>query len=1359
MKHFLLITCLLNALGCLAQTYTVKRLGLEKGLSNNYVIDIAEDKNGYLWFATEEGLNKLEGSTFTAFYKTENDEQGITGNELNCLLDDPAKPILWIGTQRAGLNAFNYETHTFTIYRHDKDNPNSLATDDVTGIFPAKDGNLWITTYWKGIDHLDKETGKFTHYNRETIPQLPSNHIWTALEDGKGNLYIGHRYAGLSILSLKTKQVENFRHEDGHPQSLPGNEVNCIYQDRAGSIWIGTDKGLALFNPEEKQFLSFGTPGSPLSNHIFDICQLNDKQLWVATEFGGIAIIDLAQHLFASPENIKYHCIREGDNEYSLSNSSVRCIFQDSFNNIWAGLWGGGINFLNNDVTLFNAYCYSKEIPGSNLNARIASAVCIDREGKLWVGTDGGGINVLENGQRIATYTSRNGSISGNSIQTAYCDTQGNLWFGLFRKGIMYYDSRQKTFRRFFSPQLDDTDVRSIFEDKQGLMWIGSSEGIYQIDRDSKTIIRHIDTPEKLVRKVITDIQGKVWVGTFGGGLYLYSPDLQQLHTFDTYAGFPSNTVNDIYEDRKQNIWIATGDGLVCFPKGNDKNYQVYQRTNGLDNTHIRAITEDNEGNIWFSTNKGITCFKTDMAKFYNYNHKDNIPLASFTAGCVCKDNKGELYFGSTNGLCYFTPTQVLAPKKAPQAFFMKITVHTPLTHQEYKGQTYQLTNCNSIKLNHKENNFRISFSIPNHALEEQVEYAYMLKGLNDSWYISEWNDVTFRDVPYGNYKLMVKTRIRNQEWSDEITTLSIHITPPFWLSWIAKLIYTLAGLALLFILLKRYKRRINLEYLYESEKWNHEQEQHLNDERLRFFTNITHELRTPLTLIIGPLEDMMGSKTLNNKDKHRIAVIYQSAIRLLELVNQILEFRKTETQNKKLCVCRENISALVYEIGLKYKELNKNSLINIQIQTEAEDMTLYFDKEAITIILDNLISNALKYTEKGLITISSRWAEVQNVRYLELSVQDTGYGISPDALPHIFDRYYQEGSTHQASGTGIGLALVKNLVTLHEGTITVQSKLNEGTTFVVRLIASNNYPSALHRDLTKEEEDKSKEKLLLDGKEQNTDNMRPVILIIEDNKDILDYMVESFTDLYEVKTASNGKEGQEMALAYIPDIIVSDVMMPVMDGITLCKRLKSDVRTSHIPIILLTAKDTLADKEEGYQSGADSYLTKPFSASLLHSRINNLLAQRRRLSERYIAKLNPDTSKKDLEEKHSILTNSLNKIDNEFLDKLTSVITENLSSTETIDISFLANHLCMSNSTLYRKVKALTGMSTNEFIRKIKMQLAEKMLLEGKYSIAEIAFKVGINSTVYFRQCFKEEFGMLPSEYLKKIKKGSEGS
>lgn len=1335
-----------------AQPYTIKKLGLEKKLSNSYIIDIAEDKNGYLWFATEDGLNKLEGGLFTPFYKQdERKSLNLTGNELNCLLDDPQEPVLWIGTQRAGLNAFNYQTNQQTVFQHDESNPYSIATNDVTDLAIAADGNLWIATYWRGIEYLDKKTGKFTHYNQQTVPGLPSNTVWTIIDDHKGNLYIGHARHGMSILSLKDNKIKNFIYKDDD-KSLPSNNIQCIFKDNTGNIWIGTEKGLVLYKPESETFIRLGEKGSSLSHRIYDIRQFNENELWIATEFGGIAIINLSKSLFNTAEEIQF--IQAGDNEYNLNNSTVRCLFQDSYQNIWAGTWGGGVNFLNSDMALFKSFSYSPSSPGSNLNAHIASAVCMDKQDNLWVGTDGGGINVLKDGVRIATYTEQTDNLSGNSIQTALCDRKGDLWFGVFYGGIMFYDVHRKIFQQVFPEEYANLDVRSLYEDIEGIIWAGTSNGVFQIERDTKKIIRHTHIPDNLVRSVIKDQKGQIWVGSFGGGIFLYSSKWELLKDFNTYLDFPSNTINQIFEDSKGDIWAATGEGLVRFENKAPWKYKVYQRNEGLANTFIWAIEEDENRNIWFSTNQGISCFVREEGNIYNYDFRDNIPMASFTGRSACKDKNGVMYFGSTNGLCYFTPSCILEKQQAPKAIIGKITVFEPLVAENSNETEISLINKESVRLKYLQNNFNISFSIPDYSLNERVEYAYMLKGLENAWYtVKDPNNVTFRNLPPGKYEFMIKTRIRNQEWSDEVSSVKIILAPPFWLSWWAKLLYVVSGAGVLFIGLWAYKRKLNLEYLYEAEKKSHEQEQELNDERLRFFTNITHELRTPLTLILGPLEDMVKSNTLSAKDHHRIAVIHQSAVRLLKLINQILDFRKTETQNKRLCVTKGNLTSAVYETGLKYKELNNKPEIQILIEVEEENMVLFFDKEVITMILDNLISNALKYTEKGYIRIRAEWVTENGIRYAQLSVEDTGYGIGQDALAHIFERYYQESGEHQASGTGIGLALVKNLVKLHEGDIQVKSLPEIGTTFYLRLPADNTYPQALHGEDVHTDKQDGKEEEPIEKQEvaDKDKNARPIILVVEDNADIRDYIADAFTDLYEVKTASNGKEGLHIATETIPDIVVSDIMMPVMNGIIMCQKLKSDIRTSHIPVILLTAKDSITDKEEGYQAGADSYLTKPFSASLLQSRISNLLTQRRLLSERFA--IRPEKpGKQSLEEKRAIITESMNKLDKEFLDKITHTITEGLAASENVDITVLSNVMCMSSSTLYRKVKALTGMSTNEYIRKIKMQLAEKYLLEGKYSISEVAFKVGINSSVYFRQCFKEEFGMSASDYLKQL-------
>lgn len=1344
MRKIFVLWLLLLPVVSLAQPYTVKQLGIEKGLSNNYVVSIAQDKQGFLWFATEEGLNKFDGTRFITYLKNEDlTRQGITGNELNCLLDDPQDSILWIGTQRAGLNAYDYVNNTFLCYRHDDENPESLITDDVTKNVAATDGNLWITTYWRGVDYFDKKAGKFIHYNTQTVPGLASDNIWSVVDGGDGKLYMGHVHHGFSVLSLKDKKVKNFMYDPEDPVSLPGNGVTCIYKDLSGNIWLGTDRGLALFNPEAENFIHFHHSEDGVPHTVFDIRQFDGNKLWIAMEFGGIAILDLTQRMFLSPDQVRFQYIKEGDDEYSLSNSTVRCLFQDSFKNVWAGMWGGGINFLSHESSYFNVYSYSPiQHSGSSLNNKTASSVCVARDGKLWIGTDGGGINVFDKGKRVAVYKEETGDLTDNSIQAALCDSEGNLWFGSFMGGVDFYDVKKKSFHQIFPKDKTGEDVRALYEDAE-YVWIGTSNGIYKVRLHDKGIADHYTVENNLVRCISKDNLNRLWIGTFGGGLGVFDEHFQCVKLFNVTSLFPSNTINTVYMDSQNRMWIGTGEGLVCFPSSQSWDYKVYRSEEGLSNVHIRAITEDNHGNIWVSTNKGISCYIAVKNSFYNYGRWDGVPIVGFMSGSVTHDYDGNIYFGSLNGLCRFNPEMVLAKREAPSAIMTGLRIFVPISERKSEEKMIELHGCPAVRLSYMQNNFSVTFNIQNYALADQVEYAYMLKGLENSWYtVTDPNNVTFRNIPPGNYCFQVKTRIRNQEWADEIASLDIRIDPPVWLTWWAKLFYILSGVSVLYFILHAYKKKLDMESLYELEKKNHEQEQELNNERLRFYTNITHELRTPLTLILGPLEDMQKSNSLSGKDSQKISVIHQSAIRLLNLINQILEFRKTETQNKKLCVSRDNLAALVHEIGLKYKELNRKPEIDFCLEIEQEDMSLFFDKEVVTIILDNLISNAIKYTEKGTITLGLHQVVRNNIHHTEISVSDTGFGIAPDALPHIFDRYYQEGSEHQASGTGIGLALVKNLVVLHEGEIRVESSLNVGSTFYVSLLTDNTYPHVLHADSTEKTSDEK------DEKEENIEPVhsgKRILLIVEDNRDICDYIVESFSDDFEVRTAANGEQGLEQALGCIPDIIVSDIMMPVMNGIVMCRKLKEDLRTSHIPIILLTAKDSLQDKEEGYQVGADSYLTKPFSATLLHSRIHNLLESRKLLAERF-------NTNSILIDKRAAVTESMNKLDNEFLEKINKLIEDRLSS-EKIDIGYLSDAMCMSNSTLYRKMKALTGLSTNEYIRKIKMQYAERLLLEGKYNISEVAFKVGINSTVYFRQCFKDEFGMAPSDYLKKIK------
>ena len=712
--------------------------------------------------------------------------------------------------------------------------------------------------------------------------------------------------------------------------------------------------------------------------------------------------------------------------------------------------------------------------------------------------------------------------------------------------------------------------------------------------------------------------------------------------------------------------------------------------------------------------------------------------MGDFMNGSTCMTHNGIIYFGSQNGACFFNPKELSSIRQVSPVKITQFCKYNKKTESKDAEISIPFKK-GVVHLPYNQNSFRITFNVLDYTQSPQVEFTYMLEGLENRWYDTQGeNQVIFRNIPPGKYNFKVRTRIRNQEWDKEIASLNIFIAPPLWLTWYAKLGYVILFIFALYALLRFYKRKLDLESSLEVERKQSLNKQELNEERLRFYTNITHELRTPLTLILGPLEDLLSDATLSPKHANKISIIHDSATRLLNLINRILEFRKTETQNRKLSVAKGDLGQLVQEVGLRYKELNPNNKVNYHIHIETEDTEIFYDADMITIILDNLMSNAAKYTSEGDITLSLRSVEENQIKYTEISVSDTGHGIDAEALPHIFDRYYQAKSKYQASGSGIGLALVKGLSELHEGILKVESAVDTGTTFTLRLLTENTYPNAIHtqHDMEKKPMD-AEETTITDTPTEN----HPIVLVVEDNADIREYIRSSFTDIYEVITAKDGKEGCELAQARNPNIIVSDIMMPVMDGIELCKRIKEDMRTSHIPVILLTAKDSLQDKEEGYASGADSYLTKPFSAKLLHSRINNLLETRKKIASLLALA--------DTQPKQESAVSSLNKLDNEFLQKITQIIEENLEM-EKMDIAFIADKMCMSHSTLYRKIKGLTDMSANEFIRKVKMRKGVELLMSGQYTISEIAYMIGFSSVAYFRQCFKDEYGMSPSDYVK---------
>lgn len=1345
-KLLLFLGLILQVLALTASTSSIfKNLGLKEGLSNGFVNDMIIDGQGFIWAATESGLTRIAGTKCTIFKNNNSniDNDGIVG-----LYYNKESNSIWILFKNGHIDVFDCKTQQFIHFTQ------KIPKKSVADIKGAADGGIWIAYYDGTIQHYTPKNQKFSTISNKRLPNI-KNGIRSITDDGNDHLYIGLRIEGLYVYNLRTQKTKYFRHNPNDPQSLPGDNVRSIYIDHAKNIWVGTNLGLGLLDPFTGKFKVFkhiaNNPASLAGDNIHQIIEMNDRTLWIASDIGGISVLDL--NLYKNPltEELKFSQITKENS--GLSSNNNRRIIQDSFGNIWIANYSMGIDFIAKSAASINTLQYM----GKALE-EVTGLYC-DHQGNLWIGRDNL-MSLYQNGKLMQTWNfSSYLSNSSSSIYVFEEDKKGNIWCGTSDNGVLKFNPHTHSFTRINYAQ--NLDVHALCENAQGKMWVGTEAGIFSVENDKinkeQELNRQMGNNPTIIYSIKEDNYGQIWIGTLDRGVFVFSKQMKLIVHLTEKNLLATNSINHIIKDADGGIWMATMRGLAYVQNplqpGAIKNYDERY---GIKDSHIRAISQDKQGNIWVSMFSGIACLNIHKQRFYNYDYESGIPTSNFVEASAVTTPDGTIYFGSPGGICFFNPQQLTEPKAVSPIQIINCERVGKLSDQ-FASRLISPNNEGIICLSHDDNTFKINFTIKDFSQEGNVEYSYMMKGLDDQWYETEGdNEVTFRNLKPGDYTFIIRAKLKNQDWEDASTAeMKVVVNPPLWLTWWAKLCYVLLIMGILGYFFRSYQKQLLLRNSLVQEKWESKQRQQVNEERLRFFTNITHELRTPLTLILGPLEDLMEDKEIAERVHHKIGCIHASAERLLNLINDILEFRKTQTQNRKLTVAKANLGALVREIGVRFKDLNQNSRLNIRLNIQTGVPELYFDSEVINTVINNLMSNAIKYTPEGSITLSLTMPEDNTIA---IAVEDTGYGIDKDALPHICDRYYQENGNHQASGTGIGLALVKSLATLHQAELTVESEKGRGSKFTFSLKADRTYPEALHKDDNQDlataenaEENETTSK-------EPTEDIRPLLLIVEDNADIRLYIEESLHEDYRIIQACNGREGMEQAFSKVPDIIVSDIMMPEMDGIKMTHILKEDIRTSHIPIILLTAKTSINDQEEGYDSGADSYLTKPFSAKLLHSRIRNILSGRRRLAD-YIVQKNisqfetsadeQQTSQKATEEKEDAMTCQISNLDKKFLEKLNKLI-ENHISTDDLDMAFMTDKMAMSHSTFYRKVKALTGMSANEYIKKAKLRHSMTLLKKGEYSIAEVAILAGFNNLGNFRESFKREFGKSPSEILK---------
>lgn len=1357
---------ILNTPTIKAQDISFSHLGAEMGLENTYITSITQDGSGCVWVGTDWGLFMLNGKRFVS-YTTDN--SNINGNGINVLYYEKTTDQIWIGT-KIGLSIMDCKTRHIA----------KVIDKRIFNVFDIKPshskGKIWVanvngTIIQLNANELDvtQSTLEMTFENKHVL-ELNTKNVQSLpydfnciMEDNKGNLFIGTQYSGLAVVDIARRVAKIYSHNNDSQNSIPSDKVKCLYKDSHDNIWIGTSNGLSLFN-ENGKFTNFHyeqhNAKSIASNDICSISEISDCKMWIACYMGGISVLDIKTLTFQDPSSINFERLKpEGNNRNSSQLPTI--LFKDSFGNAWIGNWGTGLYVVSHRNPIFRIIPQITNSSSSSVTAAYTSP-----DGNTWLAC-GEEVIKLHNLNIIERYDLSTWTDDGKTVIlciNSLSPTQ--LVMGLSNGKIIIYDLTNKTSKQIFSSSINN-NISSFYKEKDNTILACTNYGPYRIYNNGEIEKVVLDGTQISQSKVAAyDKQGRLWIGIYGSGVMIFDTEKdKQVYHYSKRDEIMSGAINDILADSRGGMWIATREGLTHVPDTRElSKTKRYRLADGLPGAFVKALVEDRDGNIWMTTNKGIAKYDIKRQSITNYGQEGKC----FNDLTVAKTANGDIIFGSLFGALTFNPSVADIHEKLPKLRINTFTLLSKGKNGEPQDSIINLTNNEKISFTHSENSFRIDFSVNDYALDSVVEYSYKIDRLSPEWTsIGHENNITLRNVPPGTYEVHIRARIINQPWDYKgAANFSFTVKSPIYMSWWAILLYIAIIMTAIILWLRFYRRKTFLEGSLIIEKERNRNAKELSDERLRFYTNITHELRTPLTLIIGPLEDLASNPLLDSNLKPKVSVISQSATRLLALVNQIMEFRTTETQNRKLTVSLSSLSDIVRETGLRFKELNENKDLHIILDVEP-NIEIYFDSDMITSILSNLLSNAMKYTNNGSITISLKH---KNDEEIEMSVADTGHGISKEALPHIFDRYYQAKGKHQAAGTGIGLAIVKSLAKLHEAKLEVTSEEGKGSTFTLTLLASAMYPNAIHKakesaEVSEQNDKEINDLALQEEKEETSEQI--LILIVEDNTDIRDYIAASFSNditLFGGKkvktlTASNGREGLEIANTDVPDIIISDIMMPEMDGIELCKNIKNNINTSHIPIVLLTAKDTIRDKEEGYDSGADSYLTKPFSARLLISRINNILQNRATMAKSLMNNIqnNPESeiiSKTDeTEENSSQETENIelrNPLDKRFMEKLNAIINENISN-ESLDIAFMTDKMAMSHSTFYRKVKSLTGYTANEYVRKLRLCRSKELLLSGEMRITEVAYACGFSSLSYFRSCFKAEYGLSPSDFLKK--------
>ncbi|RZK38878.1 MAG: response regulator, partial [Pedobacter sp.] len=1270
-------------------------LQIKDGLSSNTVNAIVKDHFGLMWFGTEDGLNKYDGSDFTVYRFKADDPSGLQANDIRALHEDKFGN-LWIGTSGGSLSLFDRKKDTFVTFPAKV--AGGLSSDIILSITSDYRGKIWVATY-NGVDEIDPETKKIkNHINqsaqRGNTTPLSFNCLF---EDSKRRMWIGST-DGVYLYNRKNNKFNIYRHNPQDPSSVSENHISAIAEDQSGDIWFGTNNsGLCKILPGEKKFKLYsskvGDNSSLTNNSIRSLAIDNNNHLWVGTE-DGLNIIDIQS------ESIQ-HYKPNSRSSYSLTGKAISCIYIDDQGIYWLGPFHGGISKYDTNLNLFNLK-QSNILDYNGLSASVVTSFAPYKD-RIFVGTDGGGLNLFNPRnalvERFSTALSDGMSLSNLSIMTLAVTRSQKLYIGTYSNGLVIKNLLGNDIRQIKKNGKEDglnsNDIFCIKEDRRGTIWIGTNgAGVNLMDRDNKVMVRYLKNPvlgndkdfpgNNFIRFIEEDQAGNIWIGTYGSGISIFNPSTEQFTVLDKAKNnLPNNLTLSVLRDRQGNLWIGTFSGGLSLYDRQKNKFVNFSEQAGLNNSTVYAIVEDEKGQIWVSTNKGISCFDRGTKRFTNYTTYNGVQNNNFVRGAGIKTAEGVIYFGGSDGFNYFNPKYFKKNRSLPSVLLTDLKIANISVVPSADGAIQeQISIAKDIYLDFKQN-FTLNYVSVNYTSPEDNQYAYKLEGLDKDWiHVGSAKSVSYTNLDPGDYIFRVKANNNDGLRKSSETAINIHVRPPFWRSIYAYLFYFAAVIGAILYMrhrgIEKLKRnfaqvqdKMRAEQLLEQQRIEAEQLRALDKLKIKFLTNLSHEFRTPLSLIIGPID-----RLVDEQNEQQIAapllMIKRNTRRLLNLVNQILDFRKIEDQELKLNAVETDIVAFVKEVLESFNDLSERKQVQLVFKSQFRYFKAAFDQDKIERVLFNLLSNAFKFTPTGgSISVELEKivpADQQDGSVLVIKVADTGIGISETDRKQIFNRFFQVDGIAPIlnQGSGIGLSIAQEFVKLHGGEISVRSEEGEGSVFSITIPFSNvDSGEELLIDFSGVPDHTSSEEVEPATDQSNTE--MPTILLVEDNEDFRAYLRDGLRQFYKIYEAANGQEGWQKALSNHPQIIVSDINMPYMSGIELCKKVKTDKRTNHIPIILLTALTGEEQQLKGLETGANDYLSKPFNFEILNAKIKNLLSLNKRLRDTYTKQIKVQAPEVIIES-HS----------DRLLNKIAFYIDENLNNPK-LSVEDLSRHVGMS--------------------------------------------------------------------------------